>query len=218
MRGEGPVELSESTLRSVRLYSLLVIIGCIVYVILDIIVQMLPPHYSPIRQAESDLAVGPYGFIMNINFMVRGVLSFLMVLILSRILPKSTASRVGLVFLAIWSVCSFLLAFFNTDILDDPKVLPTHTWHGELHLLFALIAFIAVAVGELVLSLSLSQTDILKSLKAVALTLSILAILALLAMAKMHHRGGLDERLFLLFTLLWMFILALRMRSAVRRP
>ncbi|MFD1676538.1 DUF998 domain-containing protein [Alicyclobacillus fodiniaquatilis] len=187
--------------------------------ILDIIVQMLPPYYSPIRQAESDLAVGPYGFIMNINFIVRGILSFLMALALSQIFPKSGAVRVGLVFLAIWSVCSFLLAFFNTDILDDPKVAPTHTWHGELHILFAFIAFIAAAAGELILSQSLSRTRILKSLKGVALTLSILAILALLAMEKMPHRGGLAERLFLFFILLWMFVLAVGMRGkATRTP
>lgn len=209
------MEFTEAGLNRSRLYSRLVIIGCIVYVILDIIVQMLPPHYSPIRQAESDLAVGPYGFIMNINFMIRGLLSCLMVFALSGIFPKSVASRVGLVFLALWSICSFLLAFFNTDILDDPKVMPTHTWHGELHLLLALIAFIAAAVGELILSLCLPQVDILKTLKGVALTLSILVILALLAMAKMHYRGGLAERIFLLFTLLWLFILAARIG---RRP
>ena len=213
------MELSESTLKRIRLYSLLVIIGCVVYVILDIIAQTLPPHYSPIRQAESDLAVGPYGFIMNINFAVRGVLSFLLVLALLKMFPRSAATRVGLVFLSIWSVCSFLLAFFNTDILDDPKVVPVHTWHGELHLLLALIAFIAAAVGELILSLRLSRADTLNSLKVVAVTLSSLAILSLLALARMHNRGGLAERLFLFFTLLWMFVLAVRMRSkATRTP
>lgn len=211
------MELSESTLQRARFYGLLVIIGCLVYAVLDIIVQILPPHYSPIRQAESDLAVGPYGFIMNINFGIRGVLSLLMVLALSRIFPKSAAARGGLVLLAIWGVGSFLLAFFNTDILDYPTVTPVHTWHGELHLLLALIAFMAAALGEFILSLTLSRANLLKSLRGVALTLSVLAIFALLVMAKMHHRGGLGERLFLLFTLLWMFVLAIRMRRTATR-
>lgn len=211
------MELSESTSQRIRLFSLLVMIGCIVYVILDIIVQTLPPHYSPIRQAESDLAVGPYGFIMNLNFAIRGVLSFLLVLALVKVLPRSLATKVGLIFLSIWSADSFLLAFFNTDILDDPKVLPVHTWHGDIHLLLALIAFDAVAVGELILSLSLSRADTLRPLKVVAVILSILAILSLLALAKLHAWGGLMERIFLFFTLSWIFVLAVQMRHHATR-
>lgn len=210
------MELSERTASQVRLYSLLVVIGCIFYAALDIVLQILPPHYSPIRQAESDLAVGPYGFIMNINFAVRGVLSLLMALALWKVLPRSAATRVGLVLLSIWGVCSFLLAFFNTDILDDSKVVPMHTWHGELHLVLALCAFIAVAVGELIVSLRLSRADILHPLKALAVTLSGLGILSLLALGRMHHLAGLTERVFLFLSLLWMALLAVQLRTKAK--
>ena len=57
----------------------IVIAGVLLYVILDAIAHILPPHYSPIRDAESDLAVGPYGYIMTINFVNRGLLSLLFV-------------------------------------------------------------------------------------------------------------------------------------------
>jgi len=56
-----------------------VIPGIVLYLILDVVAQLLPPHYSPITQAESDLAVGKYGFIMTINFLNRGVLSLLFI-------------------------------------------------------------------------------------------------------------------------------------------
>ncbi len=49
----------------------------ILYLVIDTVAQILPPHYSPIRDAESDLAVGPYGFLMTVNFVNRGVLSIL---------------------------------------------------------------------------------------------------------------------------------------------
>jgi hypothetical membrane protein len=39
------------------------IVGIAVYVVLNVIAQLLPPHYSPLRQAMSDLAVGPYGWL-----------------------------------------------------------------------------------------------------------------------------------------------------------
>ncbi|HEY7356765.1 MAG TPA: DUF998 domain-containing protein, partial [Ktedonobacterales bacterium] len=50
--------------------ALLTIVGIALYVVLDVIAQLLPPHYNPISQAESDLAVGPYGWIMAINFVL----------------------------------------------------------------------------------------------------------------------------------------------------
>lgn len=55
--------------------ALVAIIGIVVYVVIDVIAQLLPPHYNAIIQAESDLAVGPYGFLMTINFVIRGLLS-----------------------------------------------------------------------------------------------------------------------------------------------
>ena len=50
--------------------ALVTIVGIVVYVIIDVIAQLLPPHYNAIIQAESDLAVGPYGFLMTINFVI----------------------------------------------------------------------------------------------------------------------------------------------------
>ena len=127
----------------------LVILGIILYVGLDVVAQVLPPHYSPLHQAESDLAVGPYGLIMQFNFLVRGGLSLALVLALRDLLPAGR-SRIGVVLLGVWSGCSALLAFFNTDILDDPALVPhLHlTWHGELHLVLATAGFIAAALGR----------------------------------------------------------------------
>jgi hypothetical membrane protein len=72
-KGNLPVSKNESPSRSLFFAT---IVGVILYVVLDAVVQMLPPPYSPISHAESDLAVGPYGYIMAINFANRGILSF----------------------------------------------------------------------------------------------------------------------------------------------
>jgi len=42
-----------------RRYSV-ALVGVVLYLVLDAIAQVLPPHYNPLSQAESDLAVGPY--------------------------------------------------------------------------------------------------------------------------------------------------------------
>ena len=51
----------ERLIHNPHIYFIATIIGIVLYLVLDIIAQLLPPHYSFITQAESDLAVGPYG-------------------------------------------------------------------------------------------------------------------------------------------------------------
>lgn len=63
------------------------VVGAIfLYVLLDAITQSLHPHYSPIPNAESDLAVGPFGYIMAVNFLNRGILSLVFLYALSKTL------------------------------------------------------------------------------------------------------------------------------------
>ena len=62
-----------------RIYFILTIIGVVLYLVLDIIAQLLPPHYNFITHAESDLAVGPYGYIMAVYFLIRGLFSSLFI-------------------------------------------------------------------------------------------------------------------------------------------
>ncbi len=83
-------------------------VGVIVYVVLDSVAQWLPPHYSPIGQAESDLAVGPYGFIMRINFLLRAGVSLGLVAALWTVFRQSRP-RWGLTLFGIWGVTSGLL-------------------------------------------------------------------------------------------------------------
>src|SRR5271157_5717078 len=92
-------------------------VGILFYIILDIIAQNLPPYYSPISVAESDLAVGPFGYIMTINFIVRGFWSSCFIYGLWSVLnaKERIACRHGFWLLGIWTIGSFLLAAFPTD-------------------------------------------------------------------------------------------------------
>jgi hypothetical protein len=47
--------------------------GVLLYFLLGAVTQSLSPHYySPIAQAEGDLVVMPFGYIMTLNFVNRG--------------------------------------------------------------------------------------------------------------------------------------------------
>jgi hypothetical membrane protein len=184
--------------------------GVALYVILDAVAQLLPPHYSPISQAESDLAVGPYGYIMAINFLNRGFLSleFLFALVGTVRLTGGAISeyRRGFTLLGIWSVGALLLAFFPTDVPATPV-----SWHGAIHLVVAVIAFLAGAFGALAISMRMGGNQTLAALRRFALPIAALAVvfclLELLAPFFLSHLaarfGGLFERMFLGTMLVW---------------
>lgn len=194
------------------------------YVVLDAIAQSLPPHYSPISHAESDLAVGPYGYVMALNFINRGVLSlcFLFGLVLT-IYGADRANlrfRRGAYAFAVWSVGALLLAAFPTDVPATPV-----SWHGAIHLLVAIAAFLGGAFGALYISLGMKGSTIARA-RGVALPLAILSVALCLAELLVSvaapgfssRFGGLVERLFLGSVLLWVVAVSARLLMPATAP
>jgi len=192
--------------------------GIVLYLVLDAVAQSLPPHYSWITQAESDLAVGPYGYVMAVNFINRGVLSLCFLFALTLTANSSdTMNRVfrrgGWLF-GIWSVGALLLAAFPTDVPATPI-----SWHGAIHLVVAILAFIGGALGAYYLSKGMSGNKPLARAKGVAVPLSYLAgallVEELLGGFVVPHvsarYGGLIERLFLASVLIWVGAVSLVM-------
>ena len=201
---------SDTELARVRRRYVVTLVGIALYVILDALAQLLPPHYSPISQAESDLAVGKYGYIMTANFLNRGILSleFLFALMGTvRIIGCSPRRyRGGFLLLGVWSAGALLLAAFPTDVPATPV-----SWHGAIHLVVAVIAFLAGAFGALLVSMRMMADEPLRRVRRLALPISIIAVIlcildlfgAALAPHVAAHYGGLIERMFLGSVLLW---------------
>jgi len=195
--------------RRSRLLFAVAIAAIVLYVILDAIAQSLPPHYSPISQAESDLAVGPYGYVMTLNFINRGVLSlcFLFALLLTANSSDTTSPRFmrGSYLFAVWSIGALLLAAFPTDVPATPV-----SWHGAVHLVVAILAFLGGAFGALYISLGMAgNKPVAKArgaalpLAAIAVVLCLVELLDGLTPGLNANYGGLVERLFLGSVLLW---------------
>ena len=186
------------------------IVGIILYFVLDVVAQSLPPHYSPIGQAESDLAVGPYGYVMTLNFINRGMLSlcFLFGLLLTAYATGTPGVRFrrGACAFSVWSIGALLLAAFPTDVPPTPV-----SWHGAVHLLVAVLAFIGGAAGALYISLGMARGGTVAGVRRVAVPLAalcvVLCVVELLggsvAPGFFSRDGGLVERLFLGSVLLW---------------
>lgn len=201
------------------------IVGIVVYVLLNVIVQLLPPHYSPVTQAISDLAVGPYGWLMAVIFLLFSVMSLTFLLGYIWGTSKEGHSRVGIIFLTIWAVLPGILAFFPTDIVDAngypgsfQAMHMTTTLHGIVHIVLSLIAFSSGMLATLFISLRFSQDEHLRSLRTPALIIALLMWPMFLLTDTFAKLGlyGVGERLFVGLGLLWMLIVALRIRRCLK--
>lgn len=133
--------------------------GVVLYVLIDVALALLRPSLSLIHHPESDYGVGPYSWLMDFNFLLRGGLSLSLVAALARVARRAGLLQAGLWLLGSWAVASGLLAFFPDDPLGTPA---THS--GKIHLLLALIAFLCAGAGTLVLSLRVDYLACLRPL------------------------------------------------------
>ena len=195
-----------STLRRVFI---IVDVLIVLYVVLDAIAQALPPHYSPISQAESLLAVGPYGYVMAINFLNRGVFSLLfgygMVQVFSMFGENWRNYKWGLYAIGIWGVGALLLPGF-----------PATGRTLGIHAIIAYIVLFAAPLGEFSISLKLGRVKALAGVRKTALVIASFGVLSMIfflwLLPFLHNLNsnydGLFERLLLGSIIAWMGIMS----------
>lgn len=155
---------------------------------------------------------------MTLNFLNRGFLSlaFLAAFLGSVGLAKGNRDtfRNGYFLLGVWAIGSILLAFFPTDVPATPM-----SWHGAIHFVVAIIAFIGGAFGTLALSRHLQKIVFFKAVKTLGMLLADLVVFFWVVefftpfvFPRIALRfGGLLERLFLFSVLLWILAISLYM-------
>ena len=196
--------------------ALAAIAGVAVYVAIDVALVFLRPRFSVLHSAESDYGSrGPYGWVMDGNFLLRCAVSLAVVLALARVLPGRL--RAALVLLAVWAIASGLLAFFP----DDP--VGTHT-HGlaRAHLALAGIAFFAVVLGTRLGSRGLRREASWRPVSPTLTVISWAALVPILLLGRSklrpHSLGGLWEKIFLGIELLWLAVVATWIAAHARSP
>lgn len=182
--------------------------GIVVYVAVDVALVFLRPAFSVLHNAESDYGSrGPYGWVMNANFVLRGLLSLAVVAALARVGPRSVRLRAGLWLLALWAIVSALLATFP----DDP-VGTKIQGSGRVHLLLAVIDFLAVLVGTFLSGRALGRDPRYLRVRVPLLALWVASLVALLLLGHAglhaHSLGALWEKVFLGLELAWFAVAA----------
>lgn len=207
-------QLQEREINRLRFLFDTVNVAIVISLLLEVTIQLLPPHYNPISQAESDLAVGPYGFLMNINFVIRGLLGLVFLVAFVRAIPKVARSRSGQILMGIAAIGKLLIAYFVTDLTSPPQTL-----HGLIHALVALTSFFCGALGELLLARSLrhdpnarNYQPMLKGLAIVTLIWSVVVIGTVVVSSRIGV-WGLFERIYTVLFLSWMVIFSLGERK-----
>jgi hypothetical membrane protein len=204
--------------RPAEVAALAAIAGVAAYVAIDVALVYLRPHFSVLHNAESDYgSTGPYAWVMDLNFVLRGVLSVLVAWALAHTVDAQRRLRAGLRFLLVWAAGSVLLAFFP----DDPVGTKTHGL-ARVHVVVALIAFTAVVLGTRIVSRAVLVDA---GWRRVAVPLNVLSWgalvpIVLLGRARLRPEslGGLYEKIFLAVELTWFALAAAWIVRCSRSP
>ncbi len=216
---------SELRMQRARSLAIAAVAGIVLYVVIDIALAVLRPDVSLIHNPESDYGRGAFAWLMDLNFVLRGALSVAAVAAIDLAAEEPARLRVGLGLVAVWAVASALLAFFP----DSPAGRPL-TGSGQIHLLLAAVAFVAVSVGVLFLSARTRLEALWQQSRNALGVIAVAAAIAGLVTGRTLDRaagdGGLYERIFLALTLAWLALAlvpvigsrALSIRAGESRP
>lgn len=190
----------------------------VLYIVIDLVLQLLPPHYSVVSDAESNLAVGPFGWVMQINFASRAVMSGCLVATIWLAAPASRRKSVGCLLIAFAGLCSLALVFFATDVNRPGEFgMTPRTLVGTVHVVFATAGFVGILIGMLVL-LPWVTKAIRGPGPTIFLTIAMAGLLLLGASLLIYPQvAGLAERLCLVGILGWAFVVSLGLRRDLTR-
>ena len=201
--------------------------GILLFLAVNIVLQLAPPHYSAVSQAVSDLAVGPYGWVMDVAFALSG-LSILAFVAGARLATSpETRSRVGFAFLSIWGAAALAIAIAHPDVVDAHGYLGTRrafdaspSTHGKVHLIVAAVVFLSMALGLVASSRRLGREPRLASLQRPARRMAATVIAGLILTDPLGTRGGygLMERGVSLVGFGWLLMVAWRLRQPSGAP
>jgi hypothetical protein len=122
------------------------------FTILWIIESFTRADYNPLRHPVSSLALGDFGWMQVVNFIVAGLLMIAFALGLRLALRSQRGSSLGPLLVAIWGMGLLGAGIFVTDPVSgyppgSPDLLVNPTAHGALHDQFSLIGFAALTVA-----------------------------------------------------------------------
>lgn len=188
----------------VRKLSTIAFIFPLLFIVACLFLNLIRTDYNPLTHPMSDYAVGRWGFIMSLAFMLFGSGLIALVIVMYFIGPRSTLAKVALVFLSICGIGLFAAAFFRTDL---PGAEPTTS--GQIHIIDAIINLLSITIGSFLLSVSFRGDKTWRPFYKLSFLLASLIILAFLGWFFSPDRiYGLANKIFAISLTFWVIFTA----------
>ena len=188
-------------------------------------------NYNPWRHPGSSLALGDFGWVQDLNFIVGGLLLLAFAIGLRLLLRPLRGSIWGPLLIGYWAIGLIGAGIFVTDPVNGfppgtPDQVLHPTLHGSLHDLLSVPGFIALIGACFVFSRWFAKRGerrwvIYSALSGVVFAVAfVLATMAFSQVESLVNFGGLFQRIAVIAGLSWLTMLAiffLRALSKTRR-
>ncbi|GAA4470581.1 hypothetical protein GCM10023189_59430 [Nibrella saemangeumensis] len=206
--------LSRENLESIRLLTLLSGVGTLTFTGAVLLLHLISPEFDPTIRFISEYGVGSFGYLLTAGFLALGAGSLLLVLALFRLENAGgLVWKAGIALLTIWGVSVMLDGIFPIDEGVEPV-----TSSGQIHLMAAMVAFLALMAASLLLSLRFQKMPLLRWMATTALVIvAIIFISFIVSMVLDTVLQGLTQRIFVLACVAWLVFVAMGVRSSLAR-
>ena len=169
-------------------------------------------EYHLVGDNISELAIGQYGFVQTLAFVISGLGVLALAYGIHRLTAGIRGSLLGSVFIGIYGVGALVVAIFPSDRINSKADVWTQSTTGWIHSITAFVAYLSVITGMLVLTWTFARDMHWRSL-VVGSALLAGAALALLFVQSEGPWVGLMQRLMITAISGWLILVALRVRS-----
>ncbi len=208
-------EKNVTFIKKQRLYALCGIVAPILFTLLVIVESFLRPGYSQIFNDVSDLGIGPYSIIQNINFIVFGLLSIGFAIGLGAKLPYR-AGKATKWLVIIFGLCIILAGVTLFSVGTDVTYAKDVVSHG----LVSAIAFLVIIIAQFLTWQALRGSDdaIWGRYRIYSLISGLLSILTLIFLSYTQFSSfhGASERLFIAVWMIWIFVTGIKLYSLTK--
>jgi hypothetical protein len=160
----------------------------------------------------SETVLGSFGFVQTAAFILTGLGTLALAYVLRQTTISSWGTFIGLLLIAVNGVSLIVVAFFPTDRIDIPADVWTQSATGMVHITAALISFVCVIVGMVIMTWKFRKEARWRSLIIWFALLSTSSVSLFFAQGE-GPRVGLMQRLLVTAITGWMIPAAFRARS-----
>jgi hypothetical protein len=193
-----------------------------------LIQEAFKSDYNSMMIPISSLAIGNFGWIQSVTFLITGATLMLFAYGLERIRKDEGFSKWVVIFLAIGSVGLIGAGCFTTDPMNGfppgtPEITTETTFHGTLHQLFSILLFIGMPVVMAFFSKYFLKIKNNKWwIYSISSTILFIIFMIILKEASISILGllpfyGLIQRIMLIIGFLWVILISYHYFNKVSR-